>query len=410
MKWVISMAKKIIIVGSGITAITAIKSIREIDLDSDIYLIGEEKFYPYTRIKLSKSLFDNLEENNILIQKKEWYEQNNVKILINTKVVKIDSNTHEVSLCNGSKLSYDKLLIANGASNNVPPIDGINMDGVYTLRGLNDALNIKERLDAGANVIVLGGGILGLEMAFILHQHNIKVTIVELCPRLMPRQLDDKASAILKSKIKTCGIQILTSTAVNKIIGTNNKVEGILIDDNVELKCDIVIYSTGIKPNMDLISDTDIERDRGILVNNKMETNIKDIYAAGDIAEFDNQVIGLWNIAIAQGKVAGYNLSGRDAVYEKITPVTMLNAFGISLFSMGCIEESKDTKILLYEDINGTSYKKIFIKSNKIIGAIVIGDARRSPLLKSAIEKELPLDGINLSTIAVDELLDKLKR
>ncbi|WP_298842744.1 NAD(P)/FAD-dependent oxidoreductase [Clostridium sp.] len=404
------MAKKIIIVGSGITAITAIKSIREIDLDSEIYLIGEENFYPYTRIKLSKSLFNNLEENNILIQKKEWYEQNNVKILINTKVVSIDSTSHEVSLFDGSKLSYDKLLLANGASNNVPPIDGINMNGVYTLRGLNDALNIKENLNDGANVIVLGGGILGLEMAFILHQHNIKVTIIELCPRLMPRQLDDKASEILKSKIQDCGIQILTNTGVNKIIGTDNKVEGILTNDDVELKCDIVIHSTGIKPNMDLILNTDIKKERGILVNNKMETNIKDIYAAGDIAEFENQVIGLWNIAMSQGKVAGYNISGHDAIYEKITPVTMLNAFGISLFSMGCIEESPSTKVLLYEDINGVGYKKIFIKSNKIIGAIVIGDARRSPLLKSAIEKELPLDEINLSSITVDELLDKLKK
>ncbi|WP_152753227.1 NAD(P)/FAD-dependent oxidoreductase [Clostridium estertheticum] len=404
------ITKKIIIVGSGITAITAIKAIREIDLDSDICLIGEEKFYPYTRIKLSKSLFANLEENSILIQKKEWYEQNNVKILINTKVVSIDSNSHEVSLSNGSNLSYDKLLIANGASNNVPPIDGIGMNGVYTLRGLNDALNIKEKLNENTNVIILGGGILGLEMAFILHQHNIKVTIVELCPRLMPRQLDDKASEILKSKIQSCGIQILTNTCVNKIIGTDNKVEGILINEDVELKCDIVIHSIGIKPNVDLILKTDIKRERGILVNNKMETNIKDIYAAGDVAEFDNQVIGLWNIAISQGKIAGYNISGRDAIYEKITPVTMLNAFGISLFSMGCIEESNSTKVLSCEDINGNSYKKIFIKNNKIIGAIVIGDARRSPLLKSAIEKELPLDGINLSTISVDELLDKLKK
>ncbi|MBU3158249.1 FAD-dependent oxidoreductase [Clostridium frigoris] len=404
------MAKKIIIVGSGITAITAIKSIREIDLDSEIYLIGEEKFYPYTRIKLSKSLFASLEENTILIQKKEWYEQNNVKILIDTKVVSIDSTSHEVSLFDGSKLNYDKLLIANGASNNIPPIDGIGMNGVYTLRGLNDAIDIKEKLSEETNVVVLGGGILGLEMAFILHQHNIKVTIIELCPRLMPRQLDDKASEILKSKIQACGIQILTNTGVNKIIGTDNKVEGILLNDNVELKCDIVIHSTGIKPNMDLILKTDIKKERGILVNNKMQTNIKDIYAAGDIAEFDNQVIGLWNIAIAQGKVAGYNLSGRDAIYEKITPVTMLNAFGISLFSMGSIEESQSTKVLLYEDINGVGYKKIFIKNNKIIGAIVIGDARRSPLLKSAIEKELPLDEIDLSNITADELLDKLKK
>jgi len=403
------MTKKIIIIGNGIAAITAIKSIREIDLESDIYLIGGEKFYPYTRIKLSKSLFDELSDNKILIQKKEWYEQNNVKLFINTNVISINTNSLEVLLSDGSNLNYDKLLIANGASNNIPPIDGICMNGVYTLRSLDDALSIKKRLDENAQVIILGGGILGLEMAWILHQHGIKVTIVELLPTLMPRQLDLKASEILKSKIQACGIQILTNTAVNKIIG-NNKVEGILIDDKVELKCDMVIYSTGIKPNMELITNTDIEKKRGILVNNKMETNIKNIYAAGDIAEFDSQVIGLWNIAMAQGKVAGANIAGRETVYEKITPVTILNAFGISLFSMGCIDESSPTKVLIYEDINAIGYKKIFIKDNKIVGAIVIGDARRSPLLKSAIEKGLPLNEVNLSTISVDELLDNLKK
>jgi len=345
------MAKRIVIIGNGIAAITAIRAIRALDSDSELYLFGEEKFYPYNRIRLSKGIFDELEENNILLQKKEWYELNKVNIFVDTKVVNVNTDSQEVLLCDGSQVKYDKLLFVNGASNNIPPIDGIGKDGVYTLRGLNDALDIKKRLNECEQIIVIGGGIQGLETAWILHQHGKKVIIVELLSRLMPRQLDDKASEILKSIIQGYGIQILTNTAVKKIAG-NAKVEGILIDENVELKCDMVIYSTGIKPNMDLIANTEVETARGILVNNKMETNIKNIYAAGDIAEFDNQIIGLWNIAIAQGKVAGYNISGKETVYEKITPVTTLNAFGVSLFSMGCIDETKSTQVLINEDIN----------------------------------------------------------
>ncbi|PRR81582.1 NAD(P)/FAD-dependent oxidoreductase [Clostridium vincentii] len=402
------MTKRIVIVGNGIAAITAIKAIREIDLDADIYLIGEEKFYPYSRIRLSKGIFDQLSEDNILLQKKEWYEQNGVNVFINTKVVSINTDNLELLLCDGSKVKYDKLLIVTGSSNNIPPIDGINKGNVYSLRGLNDALNIKSSLNEGEQIIVIGGGIQGLEMAWILYQHGKKVVIIELLPRLMPRQLDDRASEILKNIIQDYEIQILTNTGVKKIVG-NSKVEGVLIDEKIELKCNMVIYSTGINPNKELVSNTKVETARGIIVDNKMETNIKNIYAAGDIAEFDNAIIGLWNIAIAQGKVAGYNITGKETIYEKITPVTTLNAFGVSLFSMGCIDELRATKVLVDEGINKKSYKKIFVNNNKIIGAIVIGDMKRSPLLKSAIEKEIILDEVNLRNISVEELLDKLK-
>jgi nitrite reductase (NADH) large subunit len=402
------MAKRIVIVGTGIASVTAIKAIRESDFDSEIYLIGQEKFYPYNRIRLSKGIFDVLEENNILLQKKEWYEQNKVKIFINTKVMKINTESFELILCDGCKVRYDKLLIATGSSNNIPPIDGIGKEGVYTLRGLNDALNIKDSLSVSERVIVIGGGIQGLEIAFILHQHGKKVTIVELQSRLMPRQLDHKASGILKNIVQSYGIEILTNTGVKKITG-DAKVTGILIDDEVELKCNTVIYSTGIKPNKELIENSKVQAERGIVVNNKMQTNIENIYAAGDIAQFDNQIIGLWNIAIAQGKVAGYNIARKETLYEKITPVTTLNAFGISLFSMGCIDESESTNILTDEDINLKGYKKIFIKDNSVIGAIVIGDMKRSPILKSAIEKGISLTDVDLSIISVDELLDRLK-
>lgn len=402
------MTKRIVIVGTGIASVTAIKAIREIDLDSEIYLIGQEKFYPYNRIRLSKGIFDDLEENNILLQKKEWYEQNRVKIFINAKVMNINTDSLELILGDGSKVKYDKLLIATGASNNIPPIDGIGKEGAYTLRSLDDALNIKDSLSASAQVIVIGGGIQGLEMAFILHQNGKKVTIVEFQSRLMPRQLDHKASEILKNIVQSYGIEILNNTNVKKITG-DAKVAGILIDDEVELKCNMVVYSTGIKPNKELTANSKVQAERGIVVNNKMQTNIENIYAAGDIAQFDNQIIGLWNIAIAQGKVAGYNIAGKETLYEKITPVTTLNAFGISLFSMGCIDESESTNVLTDEDINLKVYKKIFIKDNNVIGAIVIGDMKRSPLLKSAIEKRIPLTDLDLSITSVDELLEKLK-
>lgn len=401
---VIKISEKVLVIGSGIAAITAIKAMLETDSDIEICLIGEEEFYPYNRVRLSKGIFDELNENNILLQRKEWYEDNNVKVYLDTRAKSVNVDCQEVVLSGGSKVKYDRLLLANGSANTTPPINGIDKDGVYTLRGLKDALKIKKRLNQSEKIVVIGGGIQGLEIAWILHQHGKKVIIVELSSRLMYNQIDEETSKILKDKIESYGIKVLVGKAVKNIIG-DVSIEKIVIDDGTELECDIAIYSTGIKPNIDLVANTKIETARGILVNNKMETNIKNIYAAGDIAEFNHRVPGLWNIAIAQGKVAGYNICDKETLYENITPVTTLNAFEISLFSMGRIEQKQSTNILTNKNFRTDDYKKIFVNNNKIIGAIVIGDTKKSPLLKSAIEQEVTFSDVE----SADELLEQLK-
>ena len=404
-----NMANRIIIIGNGIAGITALKAIREVDKDSEIFIFGEEKFYPYNRIKLSKNLFDELSEGSILLQKKDWYDENKINIYIGKQVTKINVENKEVVLCDESVFKYDKLLLANGARNNKPPIDGIEKEGVFSLRTLQDAWDIKNQIEKGENAINIGGGIQGLETTWNLQQHGIKVSIIEIQSRLMPNQLDERASQILQEAVQEFGINIYLNTRVDKIV-SSNAVEGVVTNSGEFLPCQKVIYSAGIKPNIEIVQDTPVKYGKGIIVNEKMETNIDNVYAAGDVAELDNFVAGLWNISIGHGKVAGYNIAGKDILYKNIVPVTTLNAFGISLFSMGCIDETKSTKILIDEDIKIKEYKKIFIKNNKIMGAIMIGDTKKSPLLKSAIEKETSLEEVDLSNISVDELLDKFKR
>lgn len=402
------MTKRIIIIGSGIAGTTAAKAIREIDTESEIFMIGEEKFYPYNRIRLSKSLFGELDEDKLLLQKKQWYEDNKVILYADTKVVNINVENQEVLLNDGRKLNYDKLLLSNGSRNNIPPIDGIGKKGVYNLRTLNDALNIKSALNESEKVIVVGGGIQGLEIAWILHQYGKKVKIIELQSRLMYNQLDNEAGEMLKSIIEGYGIEVLTNKLVKEIVDGDPL--AVVLDKTEEINCDMVLYSAGIKPNIELVGNTEIKTARGIIVNDKMQTSVYNIYAAGDVAELNNHVTGLWNIAIAQGKVAGYNISDKETTYESITPVTTLNAYGTSLFSMGTTDEEKATKILVEKDVNAKEYKKIFINNNMIIGAIVIGDIKKSPLLKSAIEKQVLLEESDLSKISVNELFDKLKK
>jgi nitrite reductase (NADH) large subunit len=403
------MSNKIVILGGGVAAINAIKAIRELDSEAEINLFQNEKTYPYYRIKLTKNLFDNLAEDKILLQKKEWYELNNINLHLGEEVVDIDIDKQEIALDSGSRFGYDKLLLANGSSNFTPPIDGIAKENVHTIRKLSNIQNIKDNIENKKAVLIIGGGIQGIETAWALHQHGKEVIIAEFLDRLMPRQIDKRASEILKNAIEGFNIKLLLNTQITEITGENT-VSGVTTNNGHNIDCDMVIYSVGITPNKSLLENTSVKTNRGVIVNDKMQTNIENVYAAGDIAELDGKIGGLWSIASEQGKTAGYNIAGKEAAYTAIVPVTMMNAFNVSLFSAGNIDESSWDKTLMDDNTDGSSYKRIFIKDNKITGAILIGDIKQSSLIKGMIEKETALPDIDLSKMSVDELLVKLKK
>jgi nitrite reductase (NADH) large subunit len=402
------MTEKIVVVGNGIAAITAIKSIREIDQQSEIHVVGEEKFYPYNRIRLSKGLFTTIEEDKILLQKKEWYETNNINLYTNTKVTSIDTDRKIVKLSDGNTLAYTKLLLANGASNVIPSIPGSELNGVYTLRTLQDAWDVIEYLKEAEVAVNIGAGIQGIETAWILSQMGKKVILVGRSPVLMSKQLDKKSSQILEKAVRSCGVEVLLNTNISEITGSN-RVQGVKTTEGKSYECDIVTYSMGIQPNTEILEGTPVKVNKGIVVDEKMQTNIKDVYAAGDVAEYNNHLYGLWNISIGHGKTAGCNIAGKDSIYENIIPVTTLSAFNLSLFSMGEVDENKATDIILDDRSEENIYNKVLIQNNKVIGAIVIGQLKYSPVLKTAIEKEINLTGIDFNKVSFDELIQIIK-
>ncbi len=401
----IELNDRIIIIGGGIAGISAIKAIRETDSTTEIHMISNERFYPYNRLRLTKGLFGNLSSEDILLQKKEWYEINKVNLHIDKEVTWIDVKEHEVILNDGDKLNFSKLLLTSGAHNFTPPIEGIEKENVYTIRHLEDAWAVKEVVGAKKKPLIIGGGIQGLETAWELNQHGEEVAIAEIQSRLMPMQLDIRASQILRNIIEGYNIKVYLEMQVYKILG-GNEVTGVSGENGLQISCDMVVYNAGIRSNINFLKDTPIQYNKGVIVNNKMETSVEDIYAAGDVVEFGGRTFGLWNIAIEQGKSAGYNMIGRDKIYKNIVPITTLNAFGISLFSMGNVDEDKCHYSLIEECEDDKSYKRIFIHDNKIVGAIVIGDTKKSPILKSAIENQTLIDKFDLYKVFVkDEMI-----
>ena len=411
------MTPEIIIIGGGVAAFNAIKSIREIDSDVIVHLIQNEPIYPYYRTRLTKSLFENLEADDISLQRKEWYDQKNIIIHFKKEVTSIDTKNNMVNLNDGSHLDYSKLLLANGASNFKPNIEGIDKENVFTIRKFEDIQAIKSKSDDQKTILHIGGGIQNLEAAWAFCSHDKEVIIVEFMDRLMPRQLDTRASEILLNTVKSYNTKVLLSTEVIAIKG-NEKVNSVIAKDrnssegtNAEqsLACDMVIYSVGIRPNIKLCENTSIQTHMGVIVDDHMRTNLENIYAAGDIAEFCGKVGGLWPIAIEQGKTSGYNIVGKNVSYTGLLPVTTMNAFNLSVFSVGAIDEASATLALVDDPGDDNSYKRIFIKDNTIIGAIVIGETKYNNMLKKFVTDRTDISGLDPSNISVNELLEQLK-
>lgn len=402
------MNNTIIIIGGGVAAVNAIKAIRELDQTSDIHLIQNENYYPYYRIRLTKGMFDTIDIDRLMLQKREWYEQNNVQVYLGREAIAIDTENRKVSLDDGTELEFDTLLLANGASNATPRIEGIEKGNVFSIRKLKDIETIRANVINKNVVLCIGGGVQNLEAAWAMCTQGKKVTIAEFQDRLMPRQLDTKASDLLKKAVLNSNMQILLNTEITKITGTD-EANGAATKDGKRIECDMVIYSVGVRPNIRLFENTALQINRGIVVDSQMQTNLDHIYAAGDVAEINGKVGGLWSIAMEQGKIAGKNISGKDAIYSDVIPVTNMNAFNLSVFSIGNIDEASVSHTITEEATDESSYRRIFIQDNIIVGAIILGDTKNNTLLKKFIENKTLLSNIDFNTITVNDLITQLR-
>ncbi|MED4641518.1 FAD-dependent oxidoreductase [Bacillus cereus] len=401
------MKKNFVIIGSGVAAVNAAKTIREYDKGSNIFIFGEEPSLPYKRIKLSKDLYSDLHSEKVLIKKKKWYQDNHISVFINTKVVKINTDEQFIVTSNEAVFSYHKLLICTGANNRRLEINGINKKNIFTIRDMKEADELKGHLEDKESVVTIGGGVQGLETAWSILKDGKKVSIVEVAPLLMRRQLDTKSSLLLKRKIEKEGVKVYLNTSIDSILGKES-VTGIKMNDNSQINCDSIVYSIGVTPNTKLVHDTAIKLNRGIVVDEKMRTNIDSVYAAGDVAEVNNEIEGLWGTALEQGRVAGSNMVSKTAIYKKEIPTTIFNAFNVSLFSIGVVnEEQCDTTIV--EEDGKEKYTRLFIKDNKIVGVISLEGVAASIPYKSAIEKHVSLEGIDLLNTNISEIMSKLK-
>ncbi|SCG83129.1 nitrite reductase (NAD(P)H) large subunit [Proteiniborus sp. DW1] len=392
-----------VIIGNGIAGLSAAKEIRNNDKEGNITIITSEEYLTYYRVKLSHYISKTFDDDELLVNKKSWYEENNIEVLLSKIVEKIDVDKKEVRLDDGKVVAYDKLLLANGSKPFVPPIAGKFKEGVFALRSLRDLKVIKNYFSSCEDITVIGGGLLGLEAAWAIKELGKKVNVVEFFPYLLPRQLDKELSELVSQKLRDNGLNLYFDTAAEEILG-ESKANGLRFKDNSEIKTDAILFSAGIRPNVDLVRDTAIEFDRGVKVDTYLKTNIEDVYAAGDIAEINGVVLGLWTAANEQGKIAGANITGANKEYKLPEPFTTMTIGDISLFSAGNIKDFNE--VLKFDE--GDNHFRLFITDNKITGAILLGNLSKMSSVRKAVTSNRDISEYLKDGLSCVEIINRL--
>ena len=392
---------RIIIVGNGIAGTFTAQNIRKLDKNAEIKIYSQENFPYYSRIKLPELISEKVNIEDLIIFKEDWYKKNNIKSYLNKEITKIQPN-HKHIFIKGENdpISFDKLLLAIGSMPSIPPIkNAVEMlgNGVFTLRNIDNALEIRNYIKTKKvkNAVIIGGGLLGLELAKQIKECDLDTTIVEFFPRLLPRQLDVDCGGMLKDIIEGLGIHVELNAVTEEVI-VKNSIEGIKIKDGREIKADIILIQAGIKPTINIAKGAKLTTNRGIIVNQYLETSQKSIYAVGDCIEYKNQTWGIIPACVEQSKIVASAILGiNDIEYKGTVPKNTLKIIGIDLTSIGIFDpEDKDLigagwEILKNIDEKSNCYKKIIIKDNKLKGAILFGEKNAIPYINKNIEKEI---------------------
>jgi len=373
---------KYLIIGNGVAGTEAALAIRKNDSDGEITMISQSEHLFYYRPRLIDYLAGEMSLDKFTVYKSQFYGRMNIKNVLGTQIVKIAPHENSVISKDGNRYGYDKLLLATGADCFVPRIDGVNKKGVFSLRGVEDADRIRGHCQDITDVVIMGAGLLGLETANSLRKLGKKVTVIEVFDRLLPKQLDYEGADLLKNLLEEKGLSFVFPDMVVAVQG-ENKVENVVLKSGNQLRAGAVVICAGIRGRDKLAREANIEVEKGIVVNDTMQTSIEDIYCAGDPTEHDGKLYGLWPPAKEQGRIAGLNMAGISTKYKGTVCSSSLKVTGIDLYSAGDFN-SEDGEVLLSKDRN--SYRKFVLRNNQAIGAIVVGDQEAISVVSDVFE------------------------
>ena len=361
-----------LIVGNGVAGTTAAETIRKQDQEGSITILTEEEFPFYYRLRLNEYLRGDISEDKLQGKKENWYKDQGIDLKLGTRAVKGDPEKQVIETEDGQTFSYDCLLLANGGHSFVPPIEGAEKEGVFTVRTLQDCRDILEYAEHVQKVILIGGGLLGLEAGNGLRKRGKEVQVLEVFPRLLPRQLDDEGAKRLRIILEDMGFTFKLGVIAKEITGTD-KAESMVLDSGEELEAGLILISAGVRPNLELAKSLGLDIDKAVKVDSNLQTSRDNIYTAGAVAEVRRMYYGIWPAAMEQGKMAGMNMAGSETLYQGTTMANTLKVLGVDLGSAGTIDA--ENKLQTVITAGEKMYKKIVIDDrDNIVGCIMLGD------------------------------------
>lgn len=383
----------IVIIGNSTAAVGAIEGIRKHDGTTPVTVISDEPWHTYSRPLISYYLGGKVAEENMIYRARDFYEKNNVKAILGVRVNSVNFNNKSILLENGENLEYTKLLIATGGKPFIPPMSGLGKKNIFNFIKFDDVKAIEKVAVRGSKAIVVGASFSGLKAVEALVRRGVNVTVIDIMSRIMPRVLDDTAASIVGKTLEEQNVSVLLNNTVEAILG-DEKATGVQLKDGTHLDCDFIILAIGVRCNTDLVGNTGIKINRGIVVNEKMETDIPDVYAAGDVAEGYNFIeekmmeIAIIPNAYYQGETAGANMAGADKTFSEGFIMNSMPLFDLPVISAGVSEDREGLEIITRYLPGSDSYKKFYISGKSLVGYLLIKDVDRAGIYTDLIRNK----------------------
>lgn len=370
--------RDLVIIGSGMAAIRLVETLRRRGDRRSIAVLGAERSLPYNRIMLSPLLSGETAWQHLISHPAEWYEQNAIDLHLGCAVHAIDCALRRVHCADGFSLQYSDLVFATGSRAALPPLPGIDLPGVSAFRDVDDVARLQKAARQSGEAVVLGGGLLGLEAAVALAARGMRTTLIHRAPQLMNRQLDAVAASYLQSAIEQRGVNVITGRSPVAVVG-DGRARAVMLDDGTELPAQLVVVATGIQPVAELAKAAGLPVERGIVVDAHLQTRDAHVHALGECCELNGETVGLVAPIWQQVDVLAANLccekeGGERTQFTAQPYVTMLKVNGIDVHTMGETEITADARLLMFQDRDHGIYKKLIVRNERIVGALLFGD------------------------------------
>ncbi len=379
-----------LIIGNSAAAVNAVEAIRGVDKEGDITIVSDEEVLNYSRPLLSYYLGGRIAEDRLAFRDEAFYKKHKVDLILGKRATGLDTEKKRVTLADGQVLPYDRLLISVGGVPIVPPIEGLRDDttGVFTFIQLREAKRLIDYIeqDSIQKAVVLGAGLIGLKAIEGLLERGVRVTVIELMDRILANTFDAEASSIIEERLTAHGCTVIKGDTIARVKTRGGKIRQLTLKSGKEIPTSLLIVAVGVRPNLELVKRTSVKTDRGIVVDEFMQTSVQAVYASGDCAQGldflskENAVIAIWPVAARQGRVAGLNMSGVQTTYPGLFAMNSVQIMDVPTISFGMTTppEGEGYEVLHRLDRAKSSYKKIVLRNDRVVGAILLNAVERA--------------------------------